>query len=107
MEAERRKEYHKARVEQRARENQIRIARGLDPLPENPGDDDSDDGAAKEDDDDFDVVLSEAGRILRDWITTQTPDKRLVDIEGITKSTPPDPRMVPATPSQAADTRIH
>ncbi|MCZ6893019.1 MAG: carboxy terminal-processing peptidase [Gammaproteobacteria bacterium] len=106
VEAVRRKEYHKARVEQRARENQIRIARGLDPLPENPGDDDSDDEAAKVDDDDFDVVLSEAGRILRDWIAAQTPDKRLVDVEGITKRRP-DPRMVPATPSQAADTRIH
>ena len=106
VEAERRRDYRKARVEQRARENQIRIARGLDPLPENPGDDGSDDEAAKGDDDDFDVVLSEAGRILRDWIATQTPDKRLVDIEGITKSTT-DPRIAPAAPSQAVETRIH
>ena len=66
----------------------------------------SDDEAAKGDDDDFDVVLSEAGRILRDWIATQTPDKRLVDIEGITKSTT-DPRIAPAAPSQAVETRIH
>ncbi|MEE2982379.1 MAG: carboxy terminal-processing peptidase [Pseudomonadota bacterium] len=106
VEAERRRDYRKARVEQRARENQIRIARGLDPLTENPGDDGSDDEAAKGDDDDFDVVLSEAGRILRDWIATQTPDKRLVDIEGIAKSTT-DPRIAPATPSQAVETRIH
>ena len=106
VEAERRRDYRKARVEQRARENQIRIARGLDPLTENPGDDGSDDEAAKGDDDDFDVVLPEAGRILRDWIATQTPDKRLVDIEGIAKSTT-DPRIAPATPSQAVETRIY
>ena len=88
VEVERRKEHRTARVEQRARENQIRQARGLELLPAEPKENESDeDDAAKEreEEDDFDVVLSEAGRILRDWIFQQTPDKRLVNNEPISK----------------------
>jgi carboxyl-terminal processing protease len=109
VEEERRKEHHKARIEQRARENQIRTARGLEPLPADPGDSDvdADDETAKGDDDEFDVILSEAARILRDWIAAQAPDKRLVDNENVTND-PPDNGIAPAaTPPQTGDTRIH
>ena len=95
VEQTRRAEHEQARREQRERENAIRVAHGLEPLPEDTdSDDDADesaaldglDGAQEEDEEDdeegFDVVLDEAGRILRDWITAQAgDDQRLVDAE--------------------------
>lgn len=78
-------EYEKARRDQRKRENQIRLARGLEALPADPADDpeDKDDADRDEDEDKkFDVVLIEAGHILRDWLDAPNDtDKRLVDIE--------------------------
>ncbi len=94
VEQTRRTEHEQARREQRERENAIRVARGLEPLSEDEADDDNgDDSAAhdglegaldeaEDDDEGFDVVLEEAGRILRDWISAQTgDDQRLVDAE--------------------------
>lgn len=105
METERREEHRKARLEQRARENQVRLARGLALLPEDPGDDpeEENDDEADEQDDGFDVVLNEAGRILSDWIVSGEPEKRLVDIEPRTPNTAPGT----GSPSQAAEIRIH
>ena len=109
VEVQRRSEHRKARVEQRERENQIRLARGLEPLPDDPGENENDDDDAAqgdEDDDDFDVVLSEAGRILRDWISEQTPDKRLVNNAPVSKDSrdgAPPPIAVPPP----LDTRVH
>ncbi|MEX2480946.1 MAG: carboxy terminal-processing peptidase [Gammaproteobacteria bacterium] len=87
VESIRREEHEQARKDQLARENAIRVARGLEPLTADEmtasDDDDEFDEQADEDaerDDDLDVVLDEAGRILRDWMTLQqAPDKRLVD----------------------------
>ncbi len=87
-ETTRRKEYEDARLEQRGRENQIRLARGLPAKADNPDDDpDGDDGEVEYEDEDeektdprLDVVLTEAGRILNDWLAPDEADKRLVDI---------------------------
>lgn len=86
-ESARRKEHDKARLEQRARENKIRLARGLEPLPDDPKDDPDEDeseasnDAAEEDEDEFDIVLQESGRILADWISPVAPRKHLVNNE--------------------------
>lgn len=102
VETERRAEHRRARVEQRARENQVRLARGLEPLPDDPGDADEEEAEAEDEEDEFDVVLNEAGRILGDWITSLQPEKRLVDVD------PAATEASPAGPSgQAADIRIH
>ena len=89
VESVRRQEHEQARKDQRARENAIRVARGLDPLADDvdPAGSDSDElllgeeiDDSNEQDEALDVVLDESGRILRDWMTTQTTvDKRLVD----------------------------
>ena len=90
VEAVRRTEHEQARRDQRERENAIRVARGLEPLPD---DADASESATDDEllgesfeeeeggpDEDLDVVLDEAGRILRDWMTAQaSPDKRLVE----------------------------
>ena len=83
VEAVRKQEHETARRKQRQRENQIRIARGLEPLPEDDADEKDEDRSARdeEEDDRLDVILSEAASILRDWIAAQTPDKRLVHTE--------------------------
>ncbi|MEQ8663234.1 MAG: carboxy terminal-processing peptidase, partial [Gammaproteobacteria bacterium] len=95
VESTRRAEHEQAKRDQRRRENAIRVARGLEPLPDEVADDDdalddlladgdSDDGLSDDDDDDsFDVVLDEAGRILRDWIGAGAGDgdPRLVDAD--------------------------
>ncbi len=83
-EDKRRAEHDKARSEQRARENQIRVARGLAPLAADavtPESDEEDDEFRKPDEKDkaLDVILSEAGNVLTDWIYADTADKRLVD----------------------------
>ena len=83
VEAVRKQEYETARREQRQRENQIRIARGFKPLPENSAEEEEEDRSARNDEENgkLDVILSEAASILRDWIAAQTPDKRLVHTE--------------------------
>ncbi len=109
VEDQRRQEHRTARIEQRERENQIRLARGLEPLPDDPGEDESEDDEAvdeSEDDDDFDVVLSEAGRILRDWISQQTPDKRLVNNAPVAKDSR-DGGAAPIAVPPPLDTRVH
>jgi len=65
LETKRRAEHEKSRLEQRERENQIRVAHGLEPLPAMPEEDedalDEDAGLADDEDEDkFDVVLEEA-----------------------------------------------
>ncbi len=76
LETKRRAEHEKARVDQRARENDIRIAHGKPALPatpevneedeeDKPGD--SEDGKGKQPGD-FDVVLEEAAKVLGDAI---------------------------------------
>lgn len=86
LESKRRAEHEKARREQRARENEIRVAHGREPLPAEPeqeaDDDDALDLAEGEDDkkdpDDFDVVLEEASKVLGDYIELlQQPASRL------------------------------
>ena len=66
-------------------ENQIRLARGLEPLPDDPEASDENDedeaDAVDEKDDEFDVVLREAGEILHDWLGNHQNDQRLVDNE--------------------------
>jgi carboxyl-terminal processing protease len=81
LESKRKQEHDKQRREQRERENQIRIAHGAKPLPEKPAaeedtaeTDDGDDFATrKKDGDKFDVVLEEAGKVLRDVIRVAAP----------------------------------
>lgn len=91
LESKRRAEHEKSRREQRARENEIRVAHGLEPLPAEPeketGDEDalaeSEDGRDKKDPDDFDVVLEEASKVLGDYIelaaAPKQPASRLAD----------------------------
>lgn len=90
QESVRRAEYQQSRRDQRARENAIRVAHGLERLPDEPdpgegvtGDaDDLNDDEAEETDkalEDVDVVLDEVGEIFRDWITgVQATSARLV-----------------------------
>ncbi|MBX9605897.1 MAG: carboxy terminal-processing peptidase [Gammaproteobacteria bacterium] len=85
-EDKRRAEHDKARTEQRERENQIRVARGLPPLPADqltPEDEEEDDEFSKPDEKDkaLDVVLTEAGNVLTDWIHSDGTEQRLVDNE--------------------------
>lgn len=84
-EEKRREEYKNIRLEQRRRENQIRAAQGRELLPEDPDADleaDEDSAATNDDDEEIvDVVLTEAGRILGDWLAGARTDKRLVDNE--------------------------
>ena len=73
LETKRRAEHEKSRLEQRERENQIRVAHGLEPLPAVPEEDedalDEDAGLADDEDEDkFDVVLEEASKVLGDYI---------------------------------------
>ena len=90
----RRSEYQKIRLEQRARENRIRAAQGRELLPDDPDADveEDDEQAARDDDDDdrFDVVLTEAGHILDDWLTGPQTHHRLVDNESTVQQNPGD-----------------
>ena len=109
-EDKRRAEHDKARTEQRERENQIRVARGLPPLPADqatPEDEEEEDEFSKPDEKDkaLDVVLSEAGNILTDWIHGDGAEQRLVDNESAkrapgTDATPPFDRP-PSDPRPA------
>jgi carboxyl-terminal processing protease len=82
----RKAEYDTNKREQNERENQIRVAHGLDPktLEEFAYEDGDDEEASNEmgdDDDDekFDVILEEAGFIVADIVRSMAPDSRLVD----------------------------
>ena len=83
LESKRKQEHEKQRREQRERENQIRLAHGLKPLPETPvpeddtteADEGDDFGTRKKDDDKLDVVLEEAGKVLRDVIHVGNPSR--------------------------------
>ena len=108
-EDKRRNDHDTTRAEQRARENQIRVARGLAPLPADvvtPEADEEDGEYRKPEDKDkaLDVILSEAGNVLADWIHADTTEQRLVDNQGRaqaagkTRST-----TVPARPAEAAE----
>ena len=89
LETKRRAEHEKSRIEQRARENEIRVAHGLEALPAKPaaetGDEDEfadaeEDTGDKQDPDDFDVVLEEASKVLGDYIDlAKAPASRLAD----------------------------
>ncbi|MBK6660504.1 MAG: carboxy terminal-processing peptidase [Proteobacteria bacterium] len=102
-EDKRRAEHDKARADQRTRENQIRQARGLPPLPADavtPEDDEEEDEFRKPDDKDkaLDVILTEAGNVLTDWIYADTTDKRLVDND---RNAKPAAKTSVATPAAA------
>ena len=108
-EDKRRNEHDKARADQRTRENQIRVARGLAPLPADvvtPETEEEDDEFRKPDEKDkaLDVILSEAGNVLTDWIHADTADQRLVDNEGRAKATAKtSSTTVPSRPAAAAE----
>ncbi|MEQ8232889.1 MAG: carboxy terminal-processing peptidase [Gammaproteobacteria bacterium] len=117
VEETRRAEHEQAKRDQRRRENAIRIARGLEPLAEDADDGEDDatalldgdpDALGDEEDgdaDEFDVVLDEAGRILRDWVSAQSagPDPRLVDADREAVNTPLDGN----TPDGRDAARVH
>ncbi|MGR8949835.1 MAG: carboxy terminal-processing peptidase [Gammaproteobacteria bacterium] len=78
--AKRKADHDRKKVEQRARENELRVAKGLPPLPADPGNDDRD--ATDKDDKDepeIDILLDEAANVLTDWIIGATVGKRLVE----------------------------
>lgn len=80
LETRRKTEHEQSRIDQRARENAIRVAHGKEPLPAvpEPDADEEEDTRADNDEDgngkqpgDFDVVLEEASRVLKDVIELQ------------------------------------
>ena len=76
--AKRQTEHNTKKLEQRARENELRLAKGLDPLPADPDDDDDDATDKDEDEPEIDILLDEAANVLTDWIIGATEGKRLV-----------------------------
>lgn len=102
LESKRRAEHEKSRREQRARENEIRIAHGREPLPaeppaEDPLEADDEFTDRDEDEDKFDVVLEEAARVLDDFIALgDGAGNRLAAGEGGTAA------PTPASPAAAA-----
>lgn len=84
VESVRREEHDRVRREQRQRENLIRVAQGLAPLPETADEDDDGEADKRDELDDadkqrLDVVLQEAARILNDWQSPAGIEKRLVE----------------------------
>jgi carboxyl-terminal processing protease len=75
----RKAEHDKNKREQRERQNQIRVAHGLEPLSADV--DESDDDKKKDDEPEFDVILDEASLIVSDMIRSQSPVTRLVDTD--------------------------
>jgi carboxyl-terminal processing protease len=81
LESQRRKEHLQSRLDQRMRENAIRVAHGKAALPATPkpAEDDDDDGTSADEaerekpTDDFDVVLEEASKVLRDAVELNAP----------------------------------
>ncbi|MGE0858385.1 MAG: carboxy terminal-processing peptidase [Gammaproteobacteria bacterium] len=105
-EDKRRAEHDKARTEQRARENQIRVARGLPPLPADQvtPEEEEEDEFSKPDEKEkaLDVILSEAGNILTDWIHGDGAEQRLVDNESAKRA----PVANPARPARQAPAEV-
>ena len=81
------------KVEQRARENELRVAKGLEPLPANPDNDKDDDD--KGDEPEIDILLDEAANVLTDWIIGATAGKRLVENFEIKTATSLQPEHQP------------
>jgi len=76
----RKAEHDKNKREQRDRENQIRIAHGLDPLPPESDLEDEAEDEDLSDEEDFDVILEEATEVVADMLRTPVlPASRLVD----------------------------
>ena len=82
LESQRRKEHLQSRLDQRMRENAIRVAHGkaalpATPKPEEDDDDDDETSADKAEREksagDFDVVLEEASKVLRDAVELNAP----------------------------------
>jgi len=86
----RKSEHDKNKREQRDRENQIRVAHGLEPLAEEDGED-AEESVDEGDDEKFDVVLDEASLIVADMIHGAAPVSHLVDTDI------KDPRLVSGT----------
>jgi carboxyl-terminal processing protease len=97
LESKRKIEHERTRREQNQRENQIRRAHGLAPLPleESVAEDDSvvpDEEA--DDKNKFDVVLEEAAKVLRDFVTVAAePARRLADSEHFAPARAPAPPL--------------
>ncbi|MFP6680932.1 MAG: carboxy terminal-processing peptidase, partial [Gammaproteobacteria bacterium] len=78
--AVRKAEHDKNKREQDERQNQIRIAHGLEPLaPDVQNSEDKDEEIQKKNEEDFDVVLDEASFVVADMIRGIAPINRLVD----------------------------
>ncbi|MEM7465742.1 MAG: carboxy terminal-processing peptidase [Pseudomonadota bacterium] len=75
---QRESEHERKKLEQRARENELRVAKGLDALPANPDDDPEEDND-KDDEPEIDLLLDEAANVLTDWIIGTSTGKRLVE----------------------------
>jgi hypothetical protein len=81
----------------------------LAPLPADvvtPEPDEEDDEYRKPEEKDkaLDVILSEAGNVLTDWIHADTAEQRLVDNDGrATASGKAGPTAAPARPAAAAE----
>jgi carboxyl-terminal processing protease len=108
-ESVRRTEFDRARHEQRSRENQIRVARGLEALPEDaplPSAEDAEDEFEYDKKDEkeqaLDVVLVEAGNVLYDWIVVDGASGQLVENE-----TAGSPRQPGKAPVDSATSRVH
>ena len=73
LETRRKEEHERTRKEQNDNENRIRAAHGLPPvkLEDVPEPDDTEVPEEEEDEDKFDVVLDEAGNVLRDLLVLQ------------------------------------
>ena len=80
--AVRKAEHDKNKREQKERQNQIRIAHGLEPLaPDVQDSEDEDDEIQKKNEEDFDVVLDEASFVVADMIRGAAPVSRLADTD--------------------------
>lgn len=95
LETRRKAEHERARKEQNDNENRIRAAHGLPPvkLEDVPEPDATEVPDEEEDEDKFDVVLDEAGNVLRDLLVLQgVPAAQVAATAGSTASTPATPR---------------
>jgi carboxyl-terminal processing protease len=106
----RKAEHDKNKREQRERENQIRVAHGLAPLPEDDDEEEADDTLAADDDDNesaqrddeeqFDIILEEASHVVADMLRpANAPASRLVD-------TTPKDSLLSNRPKTAVEARV-
>ena len=109
LESQRRKEHLQSRLDQRMRENAIRVAHGKAALPATPKpeEDDDDEGTSADEaerekpTDDFDVVLEEASKVLRDAVELNAPTGTPAATAAVL--TPPvEPAATSAEPASAA-----